>query len=268
MVYVYKILMNSLYGRFGINPESMMTVICDKEKYDSMLMMPNFIDGLRLSEKYYIVSYISNKLHGADTDWNPPRLSAVQLSAAITACSRIHMYPFISRPDCYYTDTDSVILGSPLEDEFISSTELGKFKLEGQFSKGIFLAPKTYTLVGNDTIIKYKGAAKAAVTFEWFESQYKDLSLINYAEIDSHFRINWKKMQITKQTNLYRLATPDSPKRERLYDKDKNWIDTLPKEVKDYDGQDNTVYKLKLKEMEHLLKEKKKERIRKRKRKK
>jgi len=37
--------------------------------------------------------------------------SAVRISAAITASARIYMYPFISREDCYYTDTDSVILG-------------------------------------------------------------------------------------------------------------------------------------------------------------
>lgn len=30
--YVYKILMNSLYGRFGINTKSTITEICDKKK--------------------------------------------------------------------------------------------------------------------------------------------------------------------------------------------------------------------------------------------
>lgn len=33
MVYVYKILMNSLYGRFGINPKSTITEVCDKKRY-------------------------------------------------------------------------------------------------------------------------------------------------------------------------------------------------------------------------------------------
>jgi len=37
-----------------------------------------------------------------------PRLGAVQIAAAITACARIHMYPYISRDDCHYTDTDSL----------------------------------------------------------------------------------------------------------------------------------------------------------------
>lgn len=48
--------------------------------------------GNKLSEHYYIVSYVSNTGNVDDSDWNPPKIS--QLAAAITACSRIHMYKF------------------------------------------------------------------------------------------------------------------------------------------------------------------------------
>jgi len=34
MSYIYKLVMNSLYGRFGINPESTITEICNAEKYE------------------------------------------------------------------------------------------------------------------------------------------------------------------------------------------------------------------------------------------
>lgn len=80
------------------------------------------------------------------------------------------MYQFISRKDCYYTDTDSVILGSPLEEEFLSSTELGKFKLENKVE---VLAPKSYALKtdDDDPRIQSKGAAKSAVDFEWFQDR-------------------------------------------------------------------------------------------------
>ncbi|KAK8965941.1 hypothetical protein KSP40_PGU002982 [Platanthera guangdongensis] len=47
------------------------------------------------------------------------------------------MYPYISREDCYYTDTDSVVLRNPLPDECISSVELGKFKQEHKLFKGL-----------------------------------------------------------------------------------------------------------------------------------
>ncbi|KAL0282458.1 UNVERIFIED_CONTAM: DNA polymerase, partial [Sesamum radiatum] len=102
MTFIYKILMNSLYGRFGMNPESIVTEICNQEKYDEMMMKDNFQSADKLNDDYYIVNYISNSQIVDDTEWKAPKHSAVQLSAAITACARIHMYPHISREDCYY----------------------------------------------------------------------------------------------------------------------------------------------------------------------
>lgn len=111
MTYIYKILMNSLYGRFGMNPESTVTEICNQKKYEELMKMDNFQSAEKLTDHYYIVNYISNSSFADDDDWKSPKMSAVQLAAAITACARIHMYPYISRPDCYYTDTDSIVLG-------------------------------------------------------------------------------------------------------------------------------------------------------------
>ncbi|KAK6923558.1 DNA-directed DNA polymerase, family B, mitochondria/virus [Dillenia turbinata] len=131
--FIYKILMNSLYGRFGINPESTVTDVCTQDKYHNYIRNTKWIFAEKLSDKYYVVSYLS----GTESDhWNPPRNSAVQIAAAITACARIHMYPYIKREDCYYTDTDSVVLGQPLPEEWISSSVLGKFKLEDRILKG------------------------------------------------------------------------------------------------------------------------------------
>nr|GEY54971.1 DNA polymerase-like [Tanacetum cinerariifolium] len=141
--YVYKILMNSLYGRFGINPLSSKTLI-----------------GVSLLDQ-----------------WKPPSNSAVQLAVAITASVRIHMYPYISRDDCYYTDTDSVVLGNPLNEEELSPTELGKFKEEAQIKIGYFLAPKQYYYKDkkeDKKTLKHKGAAKNYVKKETFEDIYKE----------------------------------------------------------------------------------------------
>ena len=151
------------------------------------------IFGDKLSDHYYIVSYVSNTADVSNSYWNPPKISFVQLAASIMACSCIHMYKYISRPDCYYTDTDSTILGSPLPEEEISSIELGKVKMEYFVEKGIFLAPKSYSLstpnVGD--IIKYKGPAKNIVNDGWFESQLANMSRTQQVTIASHFQIDW-----------------------------------------------------------------------------
>ncbi|KAL4553872.1 hypothetical protein LXL04_040146 [Taraxacum kok-saghyz] len=73
------------------------------------------------------------------------------------------MYPYISREDCYYTYTDSVVLSMPLPEEMISSSIIGLFKLEDRIVKGYFLAPKSYYYSnekGKDTL-KLKKVKKA-----------------------------------------------------------------------------------------------------------
>ena len=96
-----------------------------------------------------------------------------QISAGITAYARIDMFPYISREDCYYTDTDSIVIKSPLPEEDVSPTVLGKLKLEKKIKKAIFLAPKAYYIYpsGDDEeIIKHKGAGKAIAHCEWFKT--------------------------------------------------------------------------------------------------
>ncbi|KAI3451557.1 hypothetical protein Pfo_008222 [Paulownia fortunei] len=54
MSYVYKILMNSLYSRFGINPKSTITKICNLDRYSHLTKKSDFIFGDKLSKHYYI----------------------------------------------------------------------------------------------------------------------------------------------------------------------------------------------------------------------
>ena len=232
--YVYKILMNSLYGRFGINPKSTITEVCNFKRYTDVVSFEGFIHGDMLSENNFIVSYHTNT--GNDgTHWNPPKNSAVQLAAAITASARIYMYPYISRDDCYYTDTDSVVLSQPLPEELISSSILGMLKLEDQIVKGFFLAPKAYsyyTLEGS-TVKKYKGPAKDKVTPEWFEKQYAEPSRRVQVKVDAKFRIDWESLEIKNKEIIFSLGLKEGSKRLPVYDSNKNWVDTEPIAIHD-----------------------------------
>ena len=243
--YGYKILMNSLYGRFGINPKSTVTEVCDLERYNYLTQNKHLTLGDKLSDYYYIVSYLINTEQDNDSDWKPPRISAVQLAAAITACSRIHMYPYISRPDCYYTDTDSAILGSPLPEEEVSSTELGKLKLEHIVKRGIFLASKSYWLSTQDggNILKHKGQAKHLVDDKWFESQYADPSLTKQMSVVNNFRVSMHTLDIARKEIQVSLGIKLGTKRDLVYDDNNIWVDTKPKEVIDFGGHDITILK-------------------------
>jgi len=111
MSFVYKILMNGLYGRLGKKTKSTITELCTwfneirKLKYEIVSEEP-------MNDTTIMCSYWYKPEEGS-ADWYR-KLAAVQMSAAITAQARVYMYGHISREDCYYTDTDSVVVKKPL----------------------------------------------------------------------------------------------------------------------------------------------------------
>ena len=210
--------------------------------------------GLRL------VSYKINEEDSWTSEWDPPMLSAVCLSAAITACARIHMYSYISRSDCYYTDTDSVVLGSPLPEDRISSTELGKFKLEHFVDRAHFITPKCYLLkTKSGNIIKNKGIAKDLVDADWFESQYLNPSQTITKTIDRYFMIDWERLHIYFKKSKVVLTSHIEYKREPIYNNQGRVVDTKAKIARD-DPNNVLLYKCRLisrqQEYEKILKEK------------
>lgn len=248
MVFIYKLLMNSLYGRFGLNPLCSIGELCDYDRkefiiehYDQIIDIKEPIKGKDIFFVKYKENCFDNSVNGK---YKYPSLCAVQLSAAITACARIHMYQYISLDDCYYTDTDSVVLSQPLDDIEVSSTELGKFKLERYLDKGIFLAPKSYYVkdIEGKEITKQKGMAKQVVDPEWFELQYinpfreleldvtnnfvRDLSLLKIIKKDS-------KLTVKVLMNEKRIANID--------DTNNKWLDTEPINIIDYGNIDKQI---------------------------
>lgn len=237
--FVYKILMNSLYGRFGIHPNSTKTELCDSERYHFLMKQDSFIGCRPIKENQYMVSY-----HTVTADdsfhWAQPKNSAVQLSAAITACARIYMHPFISRDDCYYTDTDSIVLANPLPDNIISSKVLGLFKLEDKIKEGFFLAPKAYGYISEEDtdVIKFKGAAKHLVDLPWFREQLANPSRRMQVKIKNQFTVDWDNLTVGVKEYDYSLGIKLTSKRITQPDGE-----TLPIEVNDMCWVDHNIGK-------------------------
>lgn len=126
---------------------------------------------------------------------------------------------------------------------------MGKLKQEHFVKKGIFLAPKSYTLVTDDAgdIIKHKGPAKGLVNYEWFESQYADLSRTKQVTVESNFRMDWHTLNIAKKDFQVSLGINAATKRDPVYDENNVWVDTKPKDVIDFGGQESSILKLELK---------------------
>ncbi|PHT47832.1 hypothetical protein CQW23_12040 [Capsicum baccatum] len=238
--YVYKLLMNSLYGRFGINPQTSLIEICNYQRYLELIRTYGFVDADKINDSYYIVNYKINTESTPDIEWKPSKIAAVQLAAEITACARIHMYPYISRKDCHYIDTNSILIKGRLPDYVISSMELGKLKLEYASYDAICLAAKNYCLFkeGHADVIKHKGLTIALVTLEWYKKQYANLDHITHTTMTTLFNVNLKTLDIGQKHIHINLETTTSTKREAVFDKDGVWVDTKTFVVKDYAGQD------------------------------
>jgi len=148
---IAKLLMNSLYGKFGMKLES--TEICmydtssEKEleslKDDMKLWEETIQDFVKIDSHLLIIrnkllSYKYNEemdmFYGLDVN--------IAIASAITGGARVHMSMFKNNPEfnLYYTDTDSGVVDKPLASKFVGS-KLGQLKLEHTINKAVFLAP-------------------------------------------------------------------------------------------------------------------------------
>jgi hypothetical protein len=166
---IAKLLMNSLYGKFGMKLESTQVVVFDtSNELDSKLLkdmldvygrfitdfvkLDNHIVTVRDSLIHCEYNENEDMFHGLDIN--------VAIASAVTASGRMWMSTLKNNPNfnLYYSDTDSVAVDKPLPG-FMIGEALGQFKLEYIIERAVFLAPKVYGLIttDGDEIIKIKG---------------------------------------------------------------------------------------------------------------
>lgn len=171
----YKLIQNSLYGKFGQNPER-------------KLVGP-YTGKLVGSDK---VQFVYRTIYGNLCEYTARRHSPFMqphIAAFITSAARTHMLAAMLRERKYgntviYMDTDSLVLEKPMEKAFVDPTYYGAFKLESKVKEGIYLLPKLYAevegIVGEDgkSIIKAKGVPRdirVDLTFNWYRLAYLKL---------------------------------------------------------------------------------------------
>jgi DNA polymerase type B, organellar and viral len=235
---IAKLLLNSLYGRFGMKP-----IIENSEIIDPLL-------AIKLNDnKNIIVTNIIELKNGKELisffdydDYENNIISkfklniSVPISAAITAYSRIYMNNFLSCTEknmlgctIFYTDTDSLYINKELDSKYISNTEIGKFKLERIFEKGLFLGPKMYggTFYENNKYLdfsKIKGLKNSISYRELLPLLFKDKHITITQE--KWFR-NVSKSTIEKKLETKHTLKLTSFKRQLVYDNNK-FVNTKP----------------------------------------
>lgn len=153
MEIVVKLLMNSLYGKFG----QKFTDRDDWQPFNHTLEELNKLDFFERHGDYIRIK----------KDYSEPSVHCIPIWALYTtAYARIKLYRLIKKHKAVYCDTDSLITK-----DFINvSDELGKLKLEMKINNGIIVKPKCYAVVGDKrTFVKIKGIAKK-LTFNDFKN--------------------------------------------------------------------------------------------------
>jgi hypothetical protein len=222
MNFIAKIHLNSLYGRFGMKDMFDDIVIFEKDDHELFEKNNNISDLIDIGT--HIIAKLKKPIEDIfnKEDYNNVNIA---IASAVTSYARIHMSQFKNNPNfpnLYYTDTDSTYFDGPLPEYLVSSTELGKMKLEGIYDKALFLAPKLYALENiksGESIIKIKGLTKEAIkrnniTIELLENLlHKDYKLT--FKPNKWFKsLNKANIQILEQ--IYTIQTTDS-KRELIY---------------------------------------------------
>lgn len=242
---ISKLLLNSLYGRFGMNPDKPNHLFINDEKsisayknnLDSIYKYNDVLNVLDFGNGKELLTYTPKDILECnileDDSLNSDLYINVAIAASITGYSRIFMSYFKDNPlfKLYYSDTDSVFLDINLEkfEPNLIGTELGQLKLEYDFISALFLAPKVYggiTQTG-ESIVKAKGV-KNIISYNQLEILTKKGENLQIPT-EKWYR-NLMDGNIKVKNENYNL-TIHSTKRELIYDKEGNLISTQPFEI-------------------------------------
>lgn len=230
---IYKLLLNSLYGRLGLKDQNVKLSIIEDNKLDKVLHTENS-EVLFSSHNLNLVksngpldpeiTRIINeeKLYSKDNNFHKDladswgrNLSSVQYSAAITAYARMELNKFKNMEDNLYIggDTDSIIMSKPIDSKYIGPN-IGEFKLEHIIEEGFYHSKKFYLIKTNDNqiIIKAKGIDNSnnILTYDSFVELFKGRDLIlnqlqfnqNYKTLDISIRYIDKRIPGIKDPKI------------------------------------------------------------------
>lgn len=226
--FIAKLLMNSIYGRFGLNPdEKEVVIVSDGESEAYISSKKNVIATPLLSGKV-MLSFDQNNLD----DFSLNNIS-VPISAAIASYSRITMNKFLRKYEdlIYSIDTDGIKTTAVLDPSDVDNKKLGYMKYEYTLKEAVFPAPKVY---GGKLEKPYKGFNDELVKIKGVKNPIKYDRLKTVLNKNNKLIINQEKWlrRLDNSTILvknedYTLEIRES-KRELIYNPWGDLVATLP----------------------------------------
>jgi DNA polymerase type B, organellar and viral len=168
---IAKLILNSLYGRFGMSPYKDKHIIIDNKDLYSLMTNYEIISSLDLKNGKQLISYKEKENKYDENENYPISNVSIAVASAVTAYARIFMSQFknSTKFNLFYSDTDCIDINKKLNDNWIGK-QLGLMKLEHILEEVVYIAPKVYGGKNKQyEIIKIKGAKKN-VKFEDMKS--------------------------------------------------------------------------------------------------
>lgn len=217
---ISKLLQNTGYGYTGMRRD-------DKTALD-------FVENAELHDK---ISFIDSELGFLEY---PAQINAdyiqVQVASYVTSRARLVWLKAAKHIEerggnVYYGDTDSIVTDIELEKEFVSKTELGKWDLEKEPCKGLFLKAKVYVelLEGGESKVKFKGIGKDTqkdLNYNYYEKLYLALETgqKDYVVIEKN-KLQLRSIMYMQKNHLDADYYETRDKKFNLKQKDKRIID-------------------------------------------
>jgi hypothetical protein len=233
---IAKLMMNSMYGRFGMHVDEEISAIVSLEALNNLVGTCQVISNIKIGE-LYLVSYLprlplGEQVKGTRKHILPrPMETNVPIAAAVTAYSRmiINGYKLDALNaglELYYSDTDSLVLNGPLSSHLVDPAEMGMLKLEHEIAEGYFVAPKIYWFQTPDGNIVskckgYPGNLTRAQVESLYHGENLNLTVSRWAR------------SLTQQTVEIKVDQPYQiqpifNKRDKVYDEKGVWVNTRP----------------------------------------
>lgn len=185
MELVTKLILNSLYGKFGqkkIKEFKVLDLNEFKGTYDELINIVG--DDYKEKDGKIII--------GEEKEYNGKNVYPI-LASHVTSYARILMYDYINNEDVIYTDTDSIFTKKPLKH---TSNKLGEMKEEdgSPFTYTYFVKPKFYFLVDKDKneITKIKGLSRADRTDFFNIIKGKEVEKMKFTKLSESVRRGMK----------------------------------------------------------------------------
>jgi hypothetical protein len=145
LVIFFKLLLNSLYGKFGQKPfDETKLCMSNNEVFETLSKDNGLLVDFETVKDFIMIKYSKKDAENHSIG------NLCRFSSYIAALSRCKLSVFmrdVGHENVYYCDTDSVFTSKKPSDNLVDPQILGKWKEETEtpIIKACFIAPKTYT---------------------------------------------------------------------------------------------------------------------------